>query len=53
MYPDDGSGLGDYPKLPVISGDQRDPYYPWDSPELKRNFGEPVCIHIENILTLL
>lgn len=42
-YPDDGMGHGDYPKLPLISTDQKDPYYPYDFPELKRNFNEPVC----------
>ncbi|KAI4459822.1 nadh-ubiquinone oxidoreductase ashi subunit [Holotrichia oblita] len=47
VYPDDGAGLGDYPKLPVISGDQRDPFYPWDSPELKRNYGEAVDADID------
>ena len=41
-YPDDGTGLGDYPKLPMISVDQRDPHYNWDEPDLKRNFGEIV-----------
>lgn len=41
-YPDDGSGLGDYPDLPLESGESKDPHYPWDSPELKRNFNEPV-----------
>lgn len=42
-YPDDdGLGRGDYPKLPDIAVEERDPYYPWDSPEHKRNFGEPV-----------
>lgn len=41
-YPDNGLGLGDYPKLPLISDDVKDPFYPWDNPELKRNFNEPV-----------
>ncbi|CAH1176184.1 unnamed protein product [Phaedon cochleariae] len=41
-YPDDGSGRGDYPNLPAISGDSKDPFYPWDHPELKRNFNEPM-----------
>lgn len=44
VYPDDGTGYGDYPKLPAISGDARDPDYPWDYPEHKRNFNEPVSI---------
>uniref|UniRef100_A0A7R9DZ22 NADH dehydrogenase [ubiquinone] 1 beta subcomplex subunit 8, mitochondrial n=1 Tax=Timema monikensis TaxID=170555 RepID=A0A7R9DZ22_9NEOP len=43
-YPDDGLGYGDYPKLPAISGDDKDPYYPWDFPEHKRNFNEPVHV---------
>ncbi|CAH1111016.1 unnamed protein product [Psylliodes chrysocephalus] len=41
-YPDDGQGSGDYPKLPLESMESRDPYYPWDNPELKRNFNEPL-----------
>lgn len=41
-YPDDGMGFGDYPKLKDIPVERRDPYYPWDMPELKRNFGDPV-----------
>lgn len=41
-YPEDGTGIGDYPKLPDIGADLKDPYYPWDIPELKRNFGETV-----------
>lgn len=39
-YPDDGQGYGDYPKLKNESIELRDPYYPWDYPEHKRNFGE-------------
>lgn len=41
-YPDDGTGCGDYPALPYESGDSKDPYYPWDNPEIKRNFNEVV-----------
>lgn len=41
-YPDDGTGLGDYPKLPEISMEGKDAYENWDIPALKRNFGEPV-----------
>ncbi|XP_056636758.1 NADH dehydrogenase [ubiquinone] 1 beta subcomplex subunit 8, mitochondrial [Diorhabda carinulata] len=44
-YPDDGQGCGDYPKLPMQSIESRDPFYPWDNPELKRNFGE--TLHAE------
>merc|ERR1712071_136305 len=43
-YPNDGTGFGDYPKLPLVSNDQRDPYTNWDYPDLKRNFGEPMHV---------
>lgn len=43
-YPDDGAGFGDYPKLPVISNDQKDPNGNWDDPDIRRNFGEPVSV---------
>lgn len=45
-YPDDGSGKGDYPNIPMISLDAKDPFYPYDYPELKRNYKEVVCICI-------
>ncbi|XP_059047473.1 NADH dehydrogenase [ubiquinone] 1 beta subcomplex subunit 8, mitochondrial [Achroia grisella] len=35
-------GYGDYPKLPDIGADSKDPHYPYDQPELKRNFNEPI-----------
>ncbi|XP_072523206.1 NADH dehydrogenase [ubiquinone] 1 beta subcomplex subunit 8, mitochondrial [Salminus brasiliensis] len=41
-YPDDGLGCGDYPKLPNRSQHERDPYYSWDHPDLRRNWGEPM-----------
>lgn len=41
--PDDGIGAGDYPDLPLVSAESRDPYYPWDHPEHRRDFMEPVC----------
>ncbi|KAL3278717.1 hypothetical protein HHI36_016249 [Cryptolaemus montrouzieri] len=44
-YDDDGTGYGDYPKFKAESGDSKDPFYPWDYPELKRNFEEP--LHVE------
>ncbi|THK32902.1 NADH dehydrogenase [ubiquinone] 1 beta subcomplex subunit 8, mitochondrial [Diachasma alloeum] len=48
-YPDDGWGHGDYPKLPKIGVALKDPWYPYDWPEEKRNFGE--VLHVErNIL---
>lgn len=44
----DGS-WGDYPDFPQISGDSKDPYYPWDMPELKRNFNEVMHENFDNI----
>ena len=44
-YPE-SMGYGDYPKLPDIGEDSRDPHYPYDNPELKRNFNEPVSLKI-------
>ena len=41
-YPDDGFGYGDYPKLPRISDEAKDPYLPYDTPHNRRFFGEPV-----------
>ncbi|KAG5262751.1 hypothetical protein AALO_G00278470 [Alosa alosa] len=41
-YPDDGMGFGDYPKLPDRSQSERDPWYSWDHPDLRRNWGEPM-----------
>ncbi|XP_069096462.1 NADH dehydrogenase [ubiquinone] 1 beta subcomplex subunit 8, mitochondrial [Pleurodeles waltl] len=41
-YPDDGMGFGDYPKLPDKSQQERDPWYSWDHPDLRRNWGEPM-----------
>ncbi|XP_017784534.1 PREDICTED: NADH dehydrogenase [ubiquinone] 1 beta subcomplex subunit 8, mitochondrial [Nicrophorus vespilloides] len=46
-YANDGTGMGDYPELPLTSGDSRDPHYPWDNPELKRNFNEPLHADFE------
>ncbi|XP_076466660.1 NADH dehydrogenase [ubiquinone] 1 beta subcomplex subunit 8, mitochondrial-like [Babylonia areolata] len=44
VYDNDGMGYGDYPKLPVVSGDAKSPYEDWDIPELKRNFNEPLHV---------
>jgi NADH dehydrogenase (ubiquinone) 1 beta subcomplex subunit 8 len=46
-YPDDGMGFGDYPKLPDISVDRKDPNYPYDMPEMKRNFQDPIHVHVD------
>lgn len=37
-----GDGIGDYPHMPDVPDEQKDNYYPYDIPDLKRNFGEPV-----------
>uniref|UniRef100_UPI0037E89C73 NADH dehydrogenase [ubiquinone] 1 beta subcomplex subunit 8, mitochondrial n=1 Tax=Semicossyphus pulcher TaxID=241346 RepID=UPI0037E89C73 len=41
-FPDNGEGYGDYPKLPDRSQHERDPWYQWDHPDLRRNWGEPM-----------
>ncbi|XP_060950874.1 NADH dehydrogenase [ubiquinone] 1 beta subcomplex subunit 8, mitochondrial [Limanda limanda] len=41
-YPDKGEGFGDYPKLQDRSQHERDPWYKWDHPDLRRNWGEPM-----------
>lgn len=41
-YADDGMGYGDYPKLADISVESKDANYPYDFPESRRNFNEPV-----------
>lgn len=44
-YADNGLGYGDYPKLEAgLGAEARDPYYPYDYPELKRNYNEVVSI---------
>ncbi|KAI4487699.1 hypothetical protein M0802_011889 [Mischocyttarus mexicanus] len=48
-YDDDGFGYGDYPKLPFIGAEARDPYYPYDFPEFKRNLHEPLHIQADII----
>ncbi|XP_029312308.1 NADH dehydrogenase [ubiquinone] 1 beta subcomplex subunit 8, mitochondrial [Cottoperca gobio] len=40
--PDKGEGYGDYPMLPDRSQHERDPWYKWDHPDLRRNWGEPM-----------
>uniref|UniRef100_UPI00358FE13B NADH dehydrogenase [ubiquinone] 1 beta subcomplex subunit 8, mitochondrial-like n=1 Tax=Myxine glutinosa TaxID=7769 RepID=UPI00358FE13B len=42
VYPDDGLGLGDYPMLPDVSSNEKDPHYDWDDPSIRRNWGEPL-----------
>lgn len=41
---DDGTAPGDYPDLPLIGAEAKDPYYPWDFPQHKRNYGEPLHV---------
>ena len=33
---------GDYPKLANKSFHERDPWYQWDQPDVRHNWGEPV-----------
>uniref|UniRef100_A0A6M2DUS8 Putative ubiquinone oxidoreductase ndufb8/ashi subunit n=1 Tax=Xenopsylla cheopis TaxID=163159 RepID=A0A6M2DUS8_XENCH len=40
-YPED-EGLGDYPHLPDVGIESRDPYYHYDYPAHRRNYGEPL-----------
>ncbi|KAL3881561.1 hypothetical protein ACJMK2_027987 [Sinanodonta woodiana] len=49
-FPDDGLGKGDYPNLPIVSEEARDPYENWDMPEYRRNYMEPMH-HFQNITT--
>lgn len=42
-YPE-GSGYGDYPKLPPVGQDARDPYEDFDYYYRRRNYGETVHI---------
>ncbi|XP_055334563.1 NADH dehydrogenase [ubiquinone] 1 beta subcomplex subunit 8, mitochondrial-like [Paramacrobiotus metropolitanus] len=44
---DDKNQHGDYPNLRPISFSERDPYEPWDMPEVRRNFGEPLHIDFD------
>ncbi|KAM9336270.1 NADH dehydrogenase [ubiquinone] 1 beta subcomplex subunit 8, mitochondrial [Symphorus nematophorus] len=46
-YPDNGEGFGDYPKLPDRSQHERDPWYQWDHPDLRRNWGEPMHFNFD------
>ncbi|XP_054004730.1 NADH dehydrogenase [ubiquinone] 1 beta subcomplex subunit 8, mitochondrial [Hylaeus anthracinus] len=46
-YPDDEFGAGDYPDLPWIGVEAKDPYYPWDFPALRRNYDEPIHRHFD------
>lgn len=49
-YADDGMGYGDYPKLPDVGVETRDAYYPYDFPEHRRNFNEPVSETSKDLL---
>ncbi|KAK3576492.1 hypothetical protein CHS0354_034166 [Potamilus streckersoni] len=44
-FPDDGLGKGDYPNLPIVSEEARDPYENWDMPEYRRNYMEPMHLY--------
>lgn len=51
-YADDGLGQGDYPKFDDGLGvENKDSFYPYDFPEHKRNFNEPVSnFIIQNVV---
>ncbi|XP_031828540.1 NADH:ubiquinone oxidoreductase subunit ASHI isoform X2 [Nomia melanderi] len=40
--PNDHLTIGDYPQLPLISVEGKDPYYPWDMPDIRKNYHEPI-----------
>ena len=40
---DESLGFGDYPKLPAVGMDARDPYEDLDYHYHRRNYGETVC----------
>lgn len=46
-YENDGMGFGDYPKMPNISVDRKDPHYPYDYPEYRRNFNETLHVDVD------
>lgn len=46
-FPDDGTGHGDYPQVPNISAERRDPNYPYDFPDAKRNFGDVYNVDLD------
>ncbi|KAK1117795.1 hypothetical protein K0M31_015731 [Melipona bicolor] len=41
---------GDYPDLPLISYDAKDPYYPWDYPATRTNYQEALPLEFQNLL---
>jgi len=41
---------GDYPELPMVESEQRDPYADWDMPEYRRNFGEPLHVDADALV---
>lgn len=44
-YADNGLGYGDYPKVGGgLGAESKDSYYPYDFPEHKRNFNEPISV---------
>uniref|UniRef100_A0A646QFF0 NADH-1b8 n=1 Tax=Hemiscolopendra marginata TaxID=943146 RepID=A0A646QFF0_9MYRI len=45
-FPED-EGYGDYPNLPMVSAEAKDPFAVWDHAAHKRNFGEPLHIHAD------
>ncbi|CAK9821433.1 NADH dehydrogenase [ubiquinone] 1 beta subcomplex subunit 8, mitochondrial [Anthophora retusa] len=46
-YPDDHRCQGDYPDLPHISAEAKDPFYPWDYGVTKTNYGEALPLEAD------
>ncbi|CAD1479281.1 unnamed protein product, partial [Heterotrigona itama] len=42
--------IGDYPDLPIISYEAKDPYYPWDHPATRTNYGEALPLNFQDLL---
>lgn len=44
---------GDYPMLPKRSAHERDPWYQWDQPDTRHNWGEPVRMPVAVFMPLM
>lgn len=45
-YSDKEACVGDYPDIPWIGAEAKDPYYPYDIPVFRKNYCEMVNLHI-------
>ncbi|KAI2798613.1 NADH dehydrogenase 1 beta subcomplex subunit 8 ndufb8 [Blomia tropicalis] len=48
---EEGSGFGDYPKLPIVSQDSRNPYDDFDYYYRRRNFGETLHVDYDVLMS--